>query len=259
MEITLTFIHSVGAFIWNLLASVPDVIWSGVVASAITLSGVIASNKSNNNRLVTQLEHDAKEKDKERNFTLRKTVYLANIDEVMKVADILNNLANEDIFEINITDKFSLFSSALYQLEIVAQPKTAKLIKQLSSSYSELLHRVIEQLYQVRTVKEDVDINERLQDAAQERCQSALDEMRKLVSDPGFSRKVYDHLNGFVEKEREQMDNFHRAKVEALKNYSNTKAAFHKKVIEEVIDLKIKELQSKVLLSMREDLGFIDH
>ena len=44
-----------------LLKSIPDVIWSAFLASILTLSGVLISNRSNTTRLRLQLEHDRSE------------------------------------------------------------------------------------------------------------------------------------------------------------------------------------------------------
>lgn len=65
------FWHTVVSYV----AEVPDVVWSGVIASVITLSGVLLSNHSNTVRLEKQLAHDAEQKEKERLASLRKDVY----------------------------------------------------------------------------------------------------------------------------------------------------------------------------------------
>jgi len=43
------------------LKSIPDVIWSGLIASALTLGGVLISNRSNTVRLKLQFEHETKD------------------------------------------------------------------------------------------------------------------------------------------------------------------------------------------------------
>ena len=62
--------------VFDFIESVPDVVWAAVIASIITLSGVIAANISNTNRLKLQLGHDSREKEKDRKMTLRREVYL---------------------------------------------------------------------------------------------------------------------------------------------------------------------------------------
>ena len=59
-------------FLLSFLSSIPAVVWSGLIASFLTLGGVLISNRSNTNRLLLQLQHDATEKTKERTAALRR-------------------------------------------------------------------------------------------------------------------------------------------------------------------------------------------
>ena len=49
--------------ITNILYKVPDAVWAAIIASLLTLGGVIATNAGNNKRLKSQLEHDAAERE----------------------------------------------------------------------------------------------------------------------------------------------------------------------------------------------------
>jgi len=49
--------------ITNILYKVPDAVWAAIIASLLTLGGVIATNAENNKRLKSQLEHDAAERE----------------------------------------------------------------------------------------------------------------------------------------------------------------------------------------------------
>ena len=46
----------------ELLATVPDVIWSGIIGAVLALMGVMLVNWSNTARLKLQLAHDSDEK-----------------------------------------------------------------------------------------------------------------------------------------------------------------------------------------------------
>ena len=68
------FSSKYSVLIYSLIATVPAVVWSGVIAAVLTLSGVFSSNWSNTYHLKLQLEHDSNEKAKERKATLRRDV-----------------------------------------------------------------------------------------------------------------------------------------------------------------------------------------
>jgi len=110
------------------LKSIPDVIWSGLIASMLTLGGVLISNGSNTNRLKLQLQHDANEKTKERTATLRREVYLRAAEELVKANAHLATLPQLDLSKTNLGDGLQGFFSATARLQLIAEPKTALLV-----------------------------------------------------------------------------------------------------------------------------------
>jgi len=48
--------------LFDILRKVPDVVWAGVIASFLTLSGVKVANRDNARRLMLRLRHDKEEK-----------------------------------------------------------------------------------------------------------------------------------------------------------------------------------------------------
>jgi hypothetical protein len=84
----------------DFLARVPDVIWSGLIASVVTLSGVMISNRSNTKRLIRQLAHDSQEKHKERFASMRRDVYLKAAEELAKVSSFFGRLPQIDPTEL---------------------------------------------------------------------------------------------------------------------------------------------------------------
>jgi hypothetical protein len=75
---------------------VPDVVWSGLLASAVTLGGVFLSNASNNKRLKIQLKHDEQQKANERISTLRRPVYIECVGELVKLMQRISSLPDID-------------------------------------------------------------------------------------------------------------------------------------------------------------------
>jgi hypothetical protein len=64
------------AWLVNVAIKIPDVVWSGLLASTLTLLGVWVSNRDNTRRLTLQLDHDRLERRTDRMYELRKDVYL---------------------------------------------------------------------------------------------------------------------------------------------------------------------------------------
>jgi len=94
-------------YIICLLKNIPDVIWSAVIASLLTLSGVLLTSFGNTKRLKSQLLHDSQQRDKERDLSLRKQVYLDTMEAIANAQNILLSLLNIDFSEIELSSRFS--------------------------------------------------------------------------------------------------------------------------------------------------------
>lgn len=126
----------------NFIQSIPDVVWSAVIASILTLSGVLISNWSNTNRLKLQLRHDAAQKTTERTAALRRDVYLQAAEELTRANSYLASLPQADLTKTNAAEGLQGFFAAAAKLQLVAEPKTALLVDQIVAEYGELLLRV---------------------------------------------------------------------------------------------------------------------
>lgn len=141
-----------------ILSSIPDVVWSGIVASLLTLGGVMLSNKSNTRRLQLQLKHDSQEKSKERQATLRREVYLQAAEEITKASSHLGALPQLDPKKMNLADGFHGFFQTAAKLQLIASSETAKHASNLTIRYAELLLKLIAKAQPIHNTKIDIDI-----------------------------------------------------------------------------------------------------
>src|SRR3546814_20377679 len=112
----------------ELLKEVPDVVWSAVIASVITLAGVMLSNWSNTQRLMRQLAHDAHEKEKERSSAMRRDVYLKATEEMAKVGSYFGSLTQLHPVKDNLGDGLKDFLSTYAKVQLVQQPENTKTV-----------------------------------------------------------------------------------------------------------------------------------
>ena len=162
------------------LHSIPDVIWSGIIASLLTLGGVLVFNRSNTNRLLLQLKHDAAEKAKERTAALRRDVYLRTVEELVKANAHLANLPQLDISKMNLGEGLQGFFSAAARLQLVAEPTTALLMNKLAAQYGELAFELMTHLLPVSKAKSDIQIADDMYAKAQIEVNRILSKMSRL-------------------------------------------------------------------------------
>jgi len=126
--------------------SVPTVVWasisSAIIASGITFSGVLFTNWNSRKQLEATLEHETTQKDREREMSLRKDVYLKSAEAIYKGQVQLMNMCNLEIPIQELSDRLTIDSAIISKVQIVATNKTVQAIThfttKLSASYLEL-------------------------------------------------------------------------------------------------------------------------
>lgn len=123
------------------LHKIPDVVWSGLIASALTLIGtlgaVIATNRGSNKRLSMQLAHDRSEKFAERTASIRKEVYLNAAADLNKANNTLSQIPS--IEASKISSKFSGLFRSLARIQIVGNQETVTHSSAIAQAYGHLI------------------------------------------------------------------------------------------------------------------------
>lgn len=164
----------------NALSEVPNVVWSGLIASLVTLSGVMLSNRSNTKRLIRQLNHDAAQKDKDRFNSLRRDVYLKAVEEASKVGSYFGKIPTLDPVTTHIGDGLSEFISAFAKLQLVSQPETAKLAGELMTKYGEILIVLLQKATPIHDQNTAIRISSDFYQKNQSEVDRILAEMKQI-------------------------------------------------------------------------------
>jgi len=235
------------------LKSIPDVVWSGVIASALTLSGVLIANRSSTNRLKLQLEHDASEKAKERTATLRREVYLRAAEELVKANAHLAGLPQIDLSKTNLGDGLQGFFSAAARLQLIAEPKTALLVNQLAAEYGELVFRLMTHLVPVSDAKSDIQIADDLYSKAQAEVNRILSEMTKLNESGRPAPSVFEALDRSLRFQQDQAAKYASKRNDAWERFNQHNITFQKYLLSQLRDIGSKQIP--VMIEIRRDLG----
>lgn len=239
----------------DMLRSVPDVVWSGVIASVLTLSGVLISNWSNTTRLRIQLQHDSDQKAMERTAMLRREVYLKAVEELTKANSHLAGLPQADPTKTNLAEGLQGFFGAAAKLQLVAEPKTALLVNSLVASYSELLLRLLGRTMPLHEARSDISVHDTLYNQAQEQVTRVLGEMAKFNESAQANPQVFDALQRSLEGFQSRASKHATDRSLAWETFNRLNLEFSKQLL---IDLReVSEQQIPALVEIRRDLGLI--
>lgn len=240
-------------FLEYLLRAIPDIIWSGILASVLTLLGVFASNSSNTARLELQLKHDTNEKEKERVISMRRAVYLEAIEELVHTNSYLATLPNIDIKNENISDGLRGMHKALARIQLVAQPTTARLAAEATIKYGEIICRLAAKLMPVSEARNARDLANTYYEKSQaevERILAAQTTHNESAAKDQFAIEALQHnLKFFSDLSQQYAD----ARQAAWTDYNQKSFVWSQALMAELRD--IAPLNNALLAAIREDLG----
>lgn len=160
--------------------AIPDVVWAAILGSALTLFGVMLSNRDNTKRLQTTLAHESAEKAADRIHSLRRDIYLRAAKEMARVSNYLGKIPQLDPTTENIADGLAGFFGASMKLQLVAEPATAKLANELTARYSEMLFSLLAKASPVHTLQANIRIASDFYEQKQAEVNRVLAEMTQL-------------------------------------------------------------------------------
>lgn len=237
----------------RLLQSIPDVVWSGVIAACLALSGVLISNRSNTNRLKLQLQHDAAQKAAERSTHLRREVYLRAAEELTKANTCLASLPQADFTQVNATMGLQGFFAEAAKLQLVAEPHTALLVNQLVAEYGELLLKLLSIIMPLQRARTDIAICNDLYNQAQSEVKRVLAEMTKFNEQAQTNSAVFEALQRSFAFHQSQSERYSIQRTQHWKEFNKGNITFCRCL---AIEMKrLGELQIPVLIAIRQDLG----
>lgn len=235
------------------LKSVPDVIWSGIVASGITLAGVVLSNGGNNRRLKIQLEHDSREKSKEKINNLRREVYLKAVEDIEITNVHIGNMAIRDISTVNMSTEFQSITASMAKLKLVAEPETARLAGELSSAFGVLFLKLLPRLLPLQAAKTDIEINDSAYVGSFSEASRILREIHKFNEEGRQDEAIFQILQKSHEFFLNQSQQHADARALAYDVHQARLLDFNAALMPEMKELS--KVQLMVMIAIRKDLG----
>lgn len=229
------------------LTSIPDVIWSGVIASLLTLGGVLLANRSSTTRLRIQLQHESQEKARQRRSELRRDVFLVAAEESVKANSYLATLPSSDLSNPDAITPIQSFFAAAAKIQMIADTKTALYASQLVGNYGQLLFKVLQLARPIQSAKVDADLSKQHYDEAQVEIKRILAAMTALNESGKPDPEKFAALGRSFEFQRAQADKFAAEQQHSL----NQAKVFHVKFLKDFLP-SVKEIGVKTMKLMIE-------
>lgn len=116
------------------LTSIPDVVWSGIVGSLITVLGVLVTNLGLSRRHTQQLNHDSEQKAIEREMELRRDIYIPAIESISLAITTIGSMSDPAVLQTKVTDSYSEMTAKTAKASAIGNQDTVSAIGNLTDA-----------------------------------------------------------------------------------------------------------------------------
>ncbi len=129
--------------VYHAFSRIPDVVWSGIVASVITVTGVLITNFGLSTRHRQQLAHTEHESTVKREMELRRDIYMPAIEATVVAMTAIGSLSNPATSHDDVSEKFGDAAAKIGKASAIAKPETVRTLGKLISSIRTLYIKVL--------------------------------------------------------------------------------------------------------------------
>ncbi len=170
----------------------------------VALIGVFFADRSNTKRLALQLEHDAKEKERDRLAVLRRDVYLQAPKEAVKALSYIASLAHKDLTKIGDDEGISGYAAVAAQIGVLSELSTVEAVNAFGNGLTKELTTALRELEGVQDTRVDIEIRDRRLAIVFDEITRMQAEQQKLSESGSRDRDRSDALQRWVEVRMEE-------------------------------------------------------
>ncbi|MGH8009149.1 MAG: hypothetical protein ACREQ3_19355, partial [Candidatus Binatia bacterium] len=170
-------------------------IWGALLGSVATIVAVVIANRHHISVQRAQLDHESRERDKQRKFDSRATVYLAAAAEMVKAQEVLGKLSVIDFSQQNPGELLSSFASSANQAILIASDDTAEAINEFLSAFFAAFFGLLPRVSPIQVARTDRDIHDTAYQAYQSEVKRILATMTYINETKRYGEADWDTLN----------------------------------------------------------------
>lgn len=235
------------------IKSIPNIVWSGLLASLITLAGVFLSNHGNTKRLKEQLEHDAKEKSKDRITSLRREVYLKYVEDIAFAFGNLSKLQSIDPTKENAGDLLTNYLSSSAKIGLIAPPETSKLASDLTSILVDLFNKLLIKSTAIHDLNLEIKLLTEAYEGEVLESKRLLSEIKAMTESGKIDQIRFQVLNSALNSSNDEAKKYAAERDTAYKNRNLLNKEYGLYLIREME--AIPPVQIKLSASLRSEIG----
>lgn len=235
------------------LSSIPAIIGSAIIASCITLLGVIVSNRSNTHRLIQQLAHDSDEKSKERISLLRRDVYMKAVEEMVRAGAYLGAIPQIDPTKTNAGEGLTNFFAAVSKIQLIAESKTASIASDFTAKFATAHFALLAEAAPIQELNSKIQRLDEYYSIHQSEVSRIESELKELNESGQFKEHRNKELRLSLEASLEALRKYAESRNQAAAQHVTLSKLYTMKIMHEMRD--VTDVQTSLKAALRRELN----
>jgi len=235
-----------------LIGKIPATFWGVVIGSLFTLSGVVLANRANDRRLREQLTHDREMRNRDRELSLRKDVYLSAAEAVSTGITAIGRFANLEIPYNKLMGAYIEKSSAIAKVHVIANERTSEALTNFLNELDAAFLSLIAKRAPLVTQRDQILFLEKLIDRSSGEQDRMLELMKQFNLDGSTDKRRWEVINEGFEFEQKRGTETSEKQAMLSTDLSVKMLQFAKECVDEAN--KLTRLTVPVITSVRAEL-----
>ena len=234
------------------LESIPAAVYAATTASTITLAGLWLQNRGESKRNIQRLHHDALQRDREREMTLRRDVYLKAAEAMAHAQEYLAGLANMDISPQQHEALIKGVGADLNKVHIVGSMPTVKAVVEANEFFAHAVSDLSICKLPIRQIAQEIEYEELIIDSAAARRDEALTQMKEMNRSGVNNPQLWEIQNKIFKDEQKDIDEAFAKKEQLQRDLMQHQMEFRKACAKS--GLEVGKLVVNANLAIRREL-----
>jgi len=235
-----------------LIGKIPATFWGVVIGSFFSLGGIVIANRANDRRLRKQFKYDREMRNRDRELSLRKDVYLSAAEAVSAGITAIGRFADFEIPNNKLTEAYIDKSPAIAKAHVIANERTVAALTnleiELSAAYLHLFAKrnpLVAQSNQISILQQQMDSFSRERDRM-------LELMKQFNLDGATNQRRWEVIDRSFKFEQSRITETSKQQAMLFADFSVNQVQYMKECIDKAY--RLSRLTVPVIASVRAEL-----
>lgn len=190
------------------LRAIPEIVWAALLGAFVTLLGVVVSNCESRRRHLAQLRHDAEQRDRERQMTWRREVYLEATEAISRGLSYLARLVDLNTSHTELSAAYQDDVAKIAKIQVVGTDKTVQAVAAFSNEFTSIYMELSFARMDLDSRQQRIQVLDRFSEKASAELDRYIELMKQLNLQGSTDRRLWEVLNQNVEFVRKQQEGY---------------------------------------------------